>query len=501
MDNRLRRSRRAGPGARVLIIVGALVVTSILAGGQLSRMDGRFFVRSFPGTRALAHYFAGDYRGAAHFYRLDLARRAATISPEQAWSWTTMMKGDLDRAAFEAKAESSRAPDHPAPVLTLAEIALAEGDPSAAIVLAERVLRTERDDYDALLVITVARGRQGRVDSAIDALKRAVRYDRVEQRITVFLSVLELTGELESRPASARPNCLLAHLHRYLRIYDPSHAGAATRYARRAIAAGDRPDDAYVTLAVVQAKQGYRRAALEAYERALEINPRNTAALLGAARYRADRGEMAEEYRLTKAAFEVAPEDAFVAATFHGLLMEKIGDYRQARAMAEVAVTADPNDAEGWRRLAHVMSYLGDHHGALEAYQRAAALAPRVAELQTNIGNALVELGRPAEAVGAYKRAIALEPLGPEPHYGLGRVYGKDQRWADALREYEVGYALGGRDINHVVGLCELYWETGQAERANACLVEVLTRDPDNQRGQALLEHVRAAGPRMSASR
>src|SRR5205814_699459 len=83
------------------------------------------------------------------------------------------------------------------------------------------------------------------------------------RRTTVFLSVRALTGELERRASASRPACLLAHLHRYLRIHDPSHATAAVRYARRAIAAGDRPDDAYVTLAIVHTKQGYRRAAFE----------------------------------------------------------------------------------------------------------------------------------------------------------------------------------------------------------------------------------------------
>jgi len=412
-----------------------------------------------------------------------------------------MMSGDLDRATSEANAELRRVPDDPAPLLTRAEIALAVGHPSTAIELAERVLRIQRDDYDALLVLAVARSRQERFDDAVEALKRALRYERTEQRITVFLSVLELTGELERRASASRPACLLAHLHRYLRIHDPSHASAAVRYARRAIAAGDRPDDAYVTLAIVHTKQGYRRAAFEAFRRAVEVNPRNTAALLGSARHHADRGELADEYRLTKLAFDATPTDAFVAATFYDLVMSKLGDYQQARAMAEVAVSANSSDAEGWWRLAHVMSSMGDHRSALTAYQRAATLKPRVAQLQVNIGHMLVALDRRIEARAAYQRAIALDPVTPEAHYGLGRIHGHEQRWADALREYEVGYALGGRGIEHVVDLCELYWETGQAARADACLVEVLTREPDNLRGQALLEHVRAASPRMSVSR
>jgi tetratricopeptide (TPR) repeat protein len=497
---RLQGPQRSGPGGGILIIVAIMTIAGVLAFDHLARIDGRFFGRSLPATRALAHYLVGDLRAAARFYRIDLAQRAATVPPDQAWSWTTMMSGDLERAAAEAREELRRAPDEPAPLLTLAEIALAQGDSSAAIELADRVLRIQRDDYDALLVTAVARGRQGQPDRAIDAVKRALRYDRTERRITVFLSVLELTGEIESRPEPARPACLLAHLHRYLRIYDTAHAAIAARYAERAIAAGDRPDDAYVTLAVLQTNRGYRRAAFDAFLRAMALNPRNTSALLGAARHHADHGDLVEEYTLTKAAFDAAPGDAFVAATFHSLLTQKIGDYRLARSLAEAAVSANPDDAEGWWRLAHVMSYLGDHRGALRAYQRAAVLTPRVAELQTYIGNTLVELGRPADAVVAYKRAMVLDPAGPDPHFGLGRVLGKEQRWADALHEYEVGYALGGRDIDHVVGLCELYWETGQAARADACLVEVLTRDPDSQRGQALLEHVRAAAPRMSAS-
>jgi tetratricopeptide (TPR) repeat protein len=489
------------PRTRTLIVVGLIVLASLFALRHLARMDPAFFRRTIPATRALAHYLVGDYRGAAHFYRVDLARWAATVPAEHAWSWTMMVRGDLEGAAAQAKAELGQSPEHPAPLLTLAEIALARGELAEAVGWAERVLRTTQDDYDALLLTAVARARQGEPGAAIDALKRALRYDLVGRRSTVFLSVLEVTGELTSGSGPARSNCLLAHLHRYLRIYDGSHAATAARYAERAIAAGDRPDDAYVTLAIVHGKQGYRRRAFEAFQRAVAINPRNTAALLGAARHHADRGQMVEEYRLTHAAFDVAPQDRFVAITFHALLMTKLGDYPRALAIAEAAVTANPEDAEGWLRVAHVKSLLGDHRGGLANLQRAAALTPRAFLPQILIGYSLLQLNRPAEALAAYTRAIALDPSRPEPHYGLGQIYGRERRWADALKEYEIGYALGGRDIADVADLCSLYWETGNSARANACLNEVLTRDPDNQKAQALLEHVRAAARQAKGSR
>jgi tetratricopeptide (TPR) repeat protein len=477
------------PRGRTLLLIAALVALLLWGFDQLRRMDGRLAARSATSTRALAHYLVGDYAEAARWYRDDLRRWAAAVPEDAVNSWTILAAGDLDRAERQAATELVRSPDHPEVLLTLAEIALARGALGDATRLASRVLELRRDDYDALLLTAVARGRSGAPHPAVDALKRALRYDHAERRGTVYLAVLEATGELDDRPAAARPHCLLAHLHRYLRIYDPAQAGPAARYAAAAIEAGDRPDDAEVTLAVVERKPS---RALAAFQRAVALNPRNTAALLGAARLHADRGEVAEEYRLTRAAAAAAPADPFVTATLHALLTRKLGDYGQALGMAEAAVAADPRNAEGWWRVGHVRSHLGQHRQALESFQRAAALAPRTAELEDNIGGALVQLGRHDEAVAAYHRSVSLDPLRPQPHYGLGALHGKARRWPDALREYEMGYALGGRDVEHVVGLCELYAETGHGARATACVTEVLTRDPDNVRAQALLEHVRA---------
>src|SRR4029077_7206682 len=116
---RLQGPQRSGPGGWILIIVAIMTIAGVLAFDHVARMDGRFFGRSFPATRALAHYLVGDLGAAARFYRIDLAQRAARVPPDQAWSWTTMMSGDLERAAAEAREELRRAPDDPAPLLTL----------------------------------------------------------------------------------------------------------------------------------------------------------------------------------------------------------------------------------------------------------------------------------------------------------------------------------------------------------------------------------------------
>jgi len=478
------------PRTRTLLVVVAGAVVLFAALDQLARMNLRFFGSSASAARALGHYLAGDYAGAARFYRDDLRRAAARMPSEQAGSWIALAAGDLDRAEAQARAESRLAPTDAEPVLTLAEVALMRRDSPTALAHATRVLELRGDDYDALLVTAVVHARQGAYAAAIDTLKRALRYDRVERRATVFLAVLEATGELDDRAVDKRPNCLLAHLHSYLRIYDPSQARPASRYAQRAIERGDRADDAHVTLALVHTKQHRPTRAFVAFQQALAVNPRNTAALLGAARYRANRGEVAEEYRLIRTAFEADRDDPFVVAIFHTLLIDKLGDYRQALALAEAAVARNVRDGGAWWRVGNVQAHLGDHRKALQAYQQTAALGPRSAELEGNMGDELAELGRDEEALAAYRRSVALDPLRPQPHAGLGRLHGRTRRWSEAIQEFEAVARLGG---GLSVGLCEIYWETGRRDAATTCVTAVLMDDPDNTQGLALMEHVRGA--------
>jgi tetratricopeptide (TPR) repeat protein len=482
------RPQRLSPRTATLVVVAVIVVVSLFALDHLAHMDARFFSPSLSAARALAHYFAGDYGGAARLYRDALRRDTLPSAP--ALSWTLLARGDLEQAEIQAHMESRAVPMDPESSLTLAEIALARRDHATALTHAARVLELRRDDYDALLITAVAHARQGAHQAALDTLARALRHDRVERRVTVFLAALETTGELDDRPADQRPSCLLAHLHRYLRLYDTSQARPALRYAQRAIEARDHVDDAYVTLGAIHTQQGRPTHGFTAFQEALVVNPHNTAALLGAARFRDNRGESDEVHRLLRAAFEADGGDRFIVALFHGFLVDRLGDYGEALVFAEAAVLSNPGDGDAWWRRAHVQTQLGDHDEALHSYRRAAALMPPTAELQEHIGSALAALGRDADAFAAYGQAVALDPRRPQPHYNLAVLHHKARRWPAAIQELETVAALGG---GLPVGLCEIYFETGRLAAATVCATRVLTADPDNAQGLVLMEHVRGA--------
>jgi tetratricopeptide (TPR) repeat protein len=485
--------KKASTGFRTLSLVAFLVLLVLGAVQRVGELDPRLVSRSVPGLRALGHYLVGDYAGAARGYRESAVD---VVGVEPATSWAAALRGDHDRAERLAAAELARHPEATAPLLTLVEVALARGRHAEALERAGRVLRAQPDDCDALLLTAAIHARRSEWSAALDTLKTALRHDRPERRLSVYLSMLALTGDLDD--LETPPLAVLAHLHRYLRHRDAALAASAIAYAERAIAAGDRPDDAWVTIAAVRDGQGRRRAALQAFEKAIAINGGNTAALLGAARLRADRGELAEEYRLLKAAFTATPDDPFVAERLHATLTRKLGDYRQALVMERAAVAARPVDARAWWRLGTVQLHLGEAGGALQSFERSAEVGT-LAEAHEGRGQALRELRRHEEAAAAYQRAIQIDPSRPQGYVGLAVVHAGERRYAKALDAYERAYHLGARRVDQVVELCALYYEVGRFAPALGCLQNVLARDPDNVRGRALMEHVRAAAARKPA--
>jgi cytochrome c-type biogenesis protein CcmH/NrfG len=443
-------------------------------------LDDRFYPRSERSLLAFGYYLTGDYAKAARLYRADLAARLHPSAPR--W-WAAFLAGDVGSAERLLRNELQRSPDDPDALLGLAEIALADRRWPQTIALATKVLERRRDDYDALFLVALAHARQGTIAEAISALNRALRYNRTETSPTIFLAALELTGELDDAPTTSR--CLLAHLHRYLRIYDSSHARIAEKYARAAIAAGDHVDAAYVTLGVIFEKTGHRRYALDSFRSGAQVNPRNVHALRGAARQHAHRGEVAEEYRFLKQSFEAAPEDPLVVNGY------------QALALDRAAVARNPRDSEAWWRLGTVQSYLGDHAAALGSHRRAADLAPDDARFQDHIAHELFLLDRLDDAQAVYQQSIKTYPYRPAPHAGLATIHAKRERWHDARREYEVAFTLGGNDVEILVNLCQVYQALLDNQRAFNCLSAVLTKDPDNVRARVLLEH---AGKALAAA-
>jgi tetratricopeptide (TPR) repeat protein len=483
---RLLTWRALGAGAAVALL-------ALLLLGSPVEMDGRFFHLSGPGLAGLARYLLGDYTGAARAYREDL-RRAARSGERAAAdpALAALLKGDLDGAGALARAVAARDPTALPARLTLAEVALQRGQPDAALAALGDEGGRPVEHFDALLLAAVAHARSGRPGPAIDLLNRALRSGYVEERLTSFLQALEVTGELERQPAAVRPVCLLSHLHRYLRIFDSTETRPAIRRAKQAIARGDRPADAHLTLGVVYDKQGYPEDALAEFSRAVELDPGHAEALRWSAVLHRRRGDLAQEYLAIKRAWEAAPDDPYYLSHFGDLLVDRLGDIHQAKTVWERAVHERPRDARALARLGEVEAFLGNEAGAVAHLEAALRLDPTNVRTQWQLGDALRRAGRQQDAITLLRRSVEAAPDSAWTHANLGMAYSGAGQPREAIRELEAAFRLGLDRVDYYQFLCELYFyeQTIALERAAECFRRVLAWDPRNARALRLLPEV-----------
>jgi tetratricopeptide (TPR) repeat protein len=481
--------KTARPSLRIWILL-AVAAASFLAQRELSRMDTIFFRLSVPGAKGLGLYLAGRYDAAAKAYREHW--RAAIASGVTTGDRGTdlILGGDLTEAERLAQQELRRAPRSTSAMLLLAEVALERDVPATAARLAAEALESAPNDVDAEIMLSVARARDGDAPEAIAALNRALRSGRVGNRLVPFYQVLALTGTLAARPDPGRPLCLIAQYHRYLRVFDHAQARPAARYARRAIAAGDQPADAYVTLGILHDKAGRADDALAAFEAARQADPHHAEAHRWAAVTYGQRGDLLNEYRAITLALEVSG-DPFYADYFFEISVNRIGDPARAAALLEPLVARAGNDVHLHERLGRIWALLGDERRALDHYRQAALLAPGDPELQNAIGWALDRLRRPDDAVAALLQAAELAPRWPEPHRRLAGIHYRSNRYPQAIAEAEAARRLGDEDTHLHVLLCNLYHDEVDLTRADACVGDLLRRDPGNVSGLALLPKIR----------
>jgi tetratricopeptide (TPR) repeat protein len=468
--------------------IAAVVVTLLLgflACQRLAGLDRRFLtISSLSGAEGLAAYLLGDYAWAAEAYRRDLTKRLADAQHGAPLGTRALLAGDLDAAHRDASEALRTGRNERDGRLTLGEVALARGRHQEAIAELDTLLATDVDQFDALLVKAVAQARLGLDGDAITSLNRALRHDRVETRPTAFLSALALTGELGSRPR--RPTSLLATLHRYLRIYDAAQASVAVRYAEQAIAAGDHPADAHLTIGIVHLKHNRRARALASFRAAVAAEPRHPIALVRAANLHGLRGDLPEKDRLMTAAFEVAPEDHWVAEAFNVHLTD-LGDYKRAIDLNLQRTAEAPKDVKAWWRLSGLYLELGEAERSLAATARGLALAPHDVKLHENRAMALATAGRTDEAFKEYRDILAVDPANHRAHYGVALIHRDAKRYQDARRSFETLLAMGQVDTGTYNGYCEILLLLREGAAAEACASRVLRHYPDDVAAQTNL--------------
>lgn len=454
-------------------LLGAgILVLLICIGFRLSQLAPLFYTPFPQAILPLTLYELGYFEQAANRYRAAYKQMGMSREHSEDPLLGDLLSGDLDGATRTAKARLSENPDDLRALKALATVAYRANDLQSAGKWSRQVLSLNEDDTDALVLTTLIATRQESYDDAIRLFNLALRTGEAGNILTL-LDVLELAGQL--RDAHDPPVCLLAHFYRFLRMYDRAKGQWAVRSAEQAIAAGDHLAAAYVTIGIIQEKEGLLQRALETFQKAIQTDPSYGMAYRWAAGVYEKAGDHSHEYLMRRAAFETDPSDHLFREDLYYTLTERKEFRPLVRAMQQ-AIAHDAGDIVAYNHAAFALKHLGDEEQARHYLYRAFQLEPHSPHAYDVKAWILIELGRHPEVEQLVMKSIQINGDRPQPYRVLAHLRYQQGDPEGAFVAYEQALVIGGSDErSRVLEFCATYEHKDQTF-AEACRARLFGR-------------------------
>ncbi len=232
-------------------------------------------------------------------------------------------------------------------------------------------------------------------------------------------------------------------------IEQGDHPGAVTELKRALFLLGSEKTpqraEIYTCLADAQRRLGRIAPALNNYEKALDIEPQNAAALQGATELLCDAGDhgRAEELQRRRLELLAAPEER--AGAFAGLValwVERAGEPRRALPVIERWLSESPQSVEALGRAVEVHHALGQHAQAVAERRRQAELyhahPEHQALLYAHAAAAIVQhLDDRAQAIELSLRSLELDPRRLDALELAARLFSEERDYARLAGAYE----------------------------------------------------------------
>lgn len=179
---------------------------------------------------------------------------------------------------------------------------------------------------------------------------------------------------------------------------------------RYAAAAALAPEYAlgHLNLAIALEHEGRTAEAAQAYERALNADPRAAQVCYNFGRFLYLQGDLARVIPLLDIVLKSAPfADAWILLAAVLENQDKLAD---AAAALRNALESEPQHGGALRNYALLLMRQGRLNEAAQAWEKIIALEPDTAEPRYQLGNVLADAGRLDDAASQYAAAAALDP-------------------------------------------------------------------------------------------
>ncbi|MEZ2276431.1 MAG: tetratricopeptide repeat protein [Microcoleus sp.] len=197
--------------------------------------------------------------------------------------------------------------------------------------------------------------------------------------------------------------------------------------------------------------------------------------------YRHYTGDLEGAIAAYNRAIEIDPKDHF-AWNGLGYALKDLGRNIEAIAAYETALEIDPKDHSAWNNLGSALKGLGRNIEAIAAYETALEIDPQYHNAWNGLGNALNDLGRNIEAIAAFEKALEIDPKFDYAWNGLGNALKDLGRNIEAIAAYETALEIDPKYRSAWNGLGKALNDLGRNIEAIAALTKALEIDPKSHK-------------------
>ncbi|HEX8838768.1 MAG TPA: tetratricopeptide repeat protein, partial [Candidatus Acidoferrum sp.] len=284
-----------------------------------------------------------------------------------------------------------------------------------------------------MLRATGGRASPAAYESYLKALGYLQRYDKpgnLEQAENA------LNDGVKTDPQFALGYASLGEAYRLKNQLDPNPRWieVATANLEHAVQLDDRLPAAYVSLGLLHSTLSKHDLALQEFQKALAINPRDAEAVKGVAR-----------------------------------AYERMGRTQDAEDSFKRAIALKPDYWDGYNSLGYFYFRQQRYKEAIAQFQHVIQLTPDNGAAHSNLGAQFQNVGDYQNAEAEFKKSITLAPSYPA-YANLGSLYETQKRHAESAQMTEKALEINGNDFRLWANLALAYEWLNEKDRAAAAM-------------------------------
>ena len=229
---------------------------------------------------------------------------------------------------------------------------------------------------------------------------------------------------------------------------------------------------------------------IQVFEKAVEINPRYAEAWYNKGAVLDDQGKYDEAIKAYNKAIELKPN--YVAAiNSKGFALMEFGKYDESIKEYDKAIEIKPRSLDAWSGKGLVLNTMKKYEEAVQCYDEAVKFNPKNTTSFIGKGYALRDLGKYDEAIKAFEKAIKLDPNFAGGWVGKGVTLHHQERFDEAIKAFEKAIELERNFAGGWIGKGITLKTQGKYDEAIKALDKAIQLEPDyanayNNKGIAL---------------